>query len=278
MTSPPQSSSPDLTQSEFDITRRGYDRQQVDDRLKLLAAKLAEIEKAHQQENKRASYAEEELRSALTKLKNLQRRETEGQNTQTQEGFGYRVEKVLRMAEHEAAEVRSKAAREASALLERARADAEAHRHDVEQSLIARAAKLDEDSTQRQVELDERERQIQGQLTDARQEADHLRSSAQQEAEQLQQAALVEVEKLRARAEQIVRQQHEAADQELRRLRTLQDDVRHELTRMHELLAAEINRQPGAPRHASHSASTGVGNGKSTSEDKREPELVTAKH
>jgi hypothetical protein len=44
-----------------------------------------------------------------------------------------RAEKLLRLAEHEAAEVRARTRHESVALLEQARGETETHRHEVEQ-------------------------------------------------------------------------------------------------------------------------------------------------
>ncbi len=236
--------------TEFEVTRRGYDRQQVDDRLQTIRGQLAAAEQARQDEGQRATQAEDELRSALNKMKKLERQIDESQRATAQDGFGFRVEKVLRLAEQEAAEVRSKAAREASALLERAKADAEKHRHDVEQSLIARAAKLDQEATQRQVELDGRERQIRDQLAASRDEAEQVRFTAKREADQLAQAARAKAEEIQARAEQAIRQERENAEQELHRLRTIYDGVRDEMARMHEVLTVELGHASGSRGHA----------------------------
>src|SRR4051812_20246988 len=133
----PTTNSADVERPVFAAAVRGYDRRQVDARIRELSSEVANLRHALQQSDQRAGQAEDELRAALTKLKQAGQ---QGDPAKEQEGFGYRVEKVLRMAEIEASDIRTKAAREASALVEKARADAETHRHEVEQSLITRAS------------------------------------------------------------------------------------------------------------------------------------------
>jgi chromosome segregation ATPase len=253
----------DLTQSSiFDVVRRGYDRQQVDDHIRTLAAQLnelqqahrplvnqvaelqqkqqplvaqvSELQAAHQREHRRAEWAESELRSVRAQLEQI------GDQPTGQQGFGYRVERLLRTAEQEAGEVRSSAAREATQLLERARKDAEAHRHEVEQSLIHRTATLDQEAAQRKVELDERDRQIGEQAETAREEAERMLSEVRRQADQLHHEAAVRAEQERIKAEKSIRERQEGAEQELGRLRSLHDEVRGQLGRLLESLANEF--------------------------------------
>ena len=258
----------------FDLVRRGYDRQQVDEHIRMLinqlnelqqahhpmvnqlnelqqqqqpmAAQLAELQQAHQREYRRADWAEGELRNTRTQLEQL-KDQGEGSG---QQGFGYRVEKLMRTAEQEAADVRSSAAREATSLLERARKDAEAHRHEVEQSLIHRTATLDQEAAQRKVELDERERQIGEQAAAAREETERMLSEVRRQADQLHHEAAARAEQERLKAEKSIRERQEAAEHELGRLRALHDEVRGQLARLLESLANEFGVMPAAYQQA----------------------------
>ncbi|WP_331530182.1 hypothetical protein [Pseudonocardia sp.] len=234
---------PEPTQpTMFDLVRRGYDRRQVDDHVRTMGAQLAEVQQAHQREHRRADWAENELRNARVQIEQQSTQIAEGQqNGGGQQGFGYRVEKLMRTAEQEAAEVRTSATREATALLERARADAEAHRHEVEQSLITRTAMLDQEAAQRKVELDERERQIAEQGAASRQEAERMLAEVKRQAEQLRQDAQARAEQERLKVEKAIRDRQEAAEQELSRLRSLHDEVRGQLARLLESLAGEFS-------------------------------------
>jgi cell division septum initiation protein DivIVA len=99
----------------FDVVRRGYDREQVDERMRFLSAELATAEQALTAARDRAATLEDELASTRGQLG---RRSPET-------GFGNRVEKILRLAEDEAAEIRQRATDEAAEIVERARAEAE---------------------------------------------------------------------------------------------------------------------------------------------------------
>jgi cell division septum initiation protein DivIVA len=222
----------------FNQVRRGYDRQQVDEHLAGLRAALNAARTAQKHERQRADRVQGELTNARLQLR---QQPPPADDRPAQQGFGYRVEKLLRAAEMEAAEVRSSATREAAALLGQARDDAERHRHEVEQSLIIRTTNLEQEATVRKVELDERERQIEEHLSAARDEADRLLLGVRRQAEAIQQDARLHVEQERLVAEKAIRERYVVAEQELTRLRTLRDEVRGELARLLDSLAREFN-------------------------------------
>jgi chromosome segregation ATPase len=229
------------TQSHlFDVVRRGYDRQQVDDHLNTLLAQLTEMQQAHQHEHRRASWLENELQNTKAAL---ERASQQAESADQAQGFGYRVEKLLRAAEQEAAEVRTAASREATALLEQARKEAEAHRHEVEQALITRTTALDQQAAQRKVELDERERQIVEQAAAAREEAERVLAEVRRRAEHILEDAKADAERERRAADKAIRDRREEAMEELNRLRGLHDEVRGQLSRLLESLANEFGEQ-----------------------------------
>jgi hypothetical protein len=278
---PPISSPP----AAFDLVRRGYDRQQVDHYVQTVVAQVAELRKAHQllstqlaeheqgqqplraqimelqtayqREHTRAEQAHTELRALQSQLEQV------GEQPGGQGGFGYRVEKLLRAAEDEAADVRSSAAREAASELERARKDAETHRHQVEQSLIQRAAEFDREIAERKVDLDDREIAIAQRADAARQDAERTVREAHRQATQLHDETNVWAEQERLKVEKSIRERREEAEQELARLHLLHDDVRNQLAALQESLAAEFgSRTPSQPRaHQVAQAGTSVQNG-----------------
>ncbi|MFC4946074.1 hypothetical protein [Pseudonocardia sp. GCM10023141] len=225
--------------NSFDLVRRGYDRDQVDAQLRELRERLAAAESARQAAEQHARATEGELRNARAQA-------SENTPAISQESFGFRAEKILRLAEHEAADVRNRAANEATALVEQARADAERHRHEVEQALIARSAELDQEAAQRNVALQEREQQAAATLTGAREEAARIADDAQHNADQLVTEAQSRAEEVRHRSEQETRRRREAADQELRRIDGLHEGVRGEMARLHTLLGAELGTNAAA--------------------------------
>ena len=223
----------------FDVVRRGYDREQVDHHVHQLLGRIASAEKARTDAEQRIRTVEEELRA-------VRKRSNDADRPISQESFGFRAEKILRMAEHEAADVRGRAAKEATAVVEQARAEAEKHRHEVEQGLIARSAELDREAAQRNVAIQEREQQAQALLADAREESARIGDDAQRNAEKLIAEAEARSKQLAQRTDQEIRRTREAAEQELRRLGSLHEGVRKEIARLHAMLGAEV-RQAGAP-------------------------------
>ena len=228
---------PASSSTSFDVVRRGYDRDQVDAQLRELRDRLAAAETARAGAEQHARATEDELRTARS------RAGTEA--PLSSESFGFRAEKILRLAEHEASDVRNRAAKEATALVEQARADAERHRHDVEQKLISRSAELDQEAAQRNVALTEREQQATATLASAREEAARLVADAEKTAEKLLGDAQQRAEQLSRRSEQDARRRRDTADHELRRIGTMNDGVRTEMARLHEMLGAELGRTSG---------------------------------
>jgi DivIVA domain-containing protein len=241
---PPSTAAPSRVEPRrFDTVLRGYDRGQVDAHIARLVEENAALRRQGAEADRRRQTAEQHAAATEGEFRKLQ---SQRQGSSPEESFGFRAEKLLRLAEQEAADLRGSAAREAAALLEQARADAEKHRHEVEQSLIARSAQLDEQATQRSIELQERERQIAEQLAAARSEAESLHEAARRAADQLRQQAEAAAETVRLRAAQDAQRMREQAQQEVTRLTSLQRDVRAELARLATVLAAEMTK-PGQP-------------------------------
>src|SRR5882757_3410414 len=213
----------------FEVVWRGYDRDQVDEHVRVLLEQLQEA-------RRRVDTTERGLHSVQKELVNAQQiAATDGSNS-----FGLRLEKMMRIAENEVAESRRKAAEDATAMMEKARAEAEAHRHDVEQQLINRATTLDQEAARRNGTLQEREAEIAAELAAAKQRAEELRSDAETDAERVRQQAEAVAGQLRARAEKAAQQQRDVASREVSHLAKVQEDARSEIRRLHEMLGAEL--------------------------------------
>lgn len=241
------SQSGDATQTNvFDLTKRGYNPNQVDGHVQALLARVEMLEHAHRQEQQRADDAEAELSRTRTQP---ERSTGEGEQDSTvQNGFGHRIERVLRVAEQEAANARATAAREASALMERTRKESEAHRQDVEQSLAARRASLDEEAARRRADLDQRERELDEQAAASREEAEQTLAEARMGAEQITRDAEAEAQRRRDDTETLIRRRHTEAENELQRLKGLHDGVRTDLGRLLESLSGQLPARENA-RH-----------------------------
>ncbi len=254
--SAPSTSSGTETQ-QFDTVLRGYERRQVDEfvveKNKEIAWLKMELAEAHRQRRLATEHAE----GTETELRELRANSAHSEPASIEDSFGYRAEKLLRMAEQEAAEVRSQASRESAGIIEQARTEAEKHRHEVEQSLIARASLLEQQAAQRTTELQEREQQISDQLAAAREQADQLHAAAVRAADRLQEESVAAAEETKLRAETAAKRQLDQAAQEIARLSALQTDVRSELGRLAQMLANELSAG------SRHSALRPLGNGNS---------------
>lgn len=235
----PPSSAQDSPAASFDLARRGYDRDQVDARLRELQERLASVESARNAAEQHALATEDELRAARAKPAPA---EAPGVS---QGSFGFRAEKILRMAEHEAAEIRTRATREAAALVERARGDAERHRHEAEQAVIARSAERDKEAARRSASLQEREQHVASARASAQDEATRLLADARRTAEALVSDATNRAEEIRQRSEQDLRRRREIAEHELRRIGGLQESTRGDMARLHVLLTNELSPARG---------------------------------
>jgi hypothetical protein len=234
----------------FEAALRGYDRRQVDEFVAAgrneVAQLRAELTEARRQQRAATEHAEATERE----LRELRARPAQPEAPTVEDGFGYRAEKLLRLAEQEASEARTTATRESAAILEQARTEAEQHRHEVEQNLIARSSLLEQQAAQRAAELQEREQQISDQVAAAREQADQVHAAATLAADRLRQQSEAAAAETRQRAEVSVRRQRDQAEQELARLTALQGDVRAELARLAEVLAGELgDRKGGRPRN-----------------------------
>jgi len=219
----------------FDVVMRGYERTSVDDYMQRSVDEAARLQRELAECERRRALAEQHATATESENRTL-RSEQIAAPSAPEEGFGYRAEKLLRLAEQEAADVRGSAAREASAMLEQVRAESEQHRCEVEQTLIARSSLLDQQATQRSVELQEREQQATAQLAAAQAEIEAMHETAGRTAEHNRQRAEAEAAALRARAEHDARRLREQAEQEVTRLGTLRDGARSEIARLAELL------------------------------------------
>ncbi len=234
-------------QPPFGLVRRGYDPTRVDQRIAELTDQLKTARTQLATANAARKHAEDQAAAAKNELRTVREAQSGEGELGSPESFGFRAERILRLAEHEASDVKAKAAREATNLVEQARGDAERHRHEVEQSLITRAAELDEEAAQRSVQLQEREKLVAEQLAGARDDAEQILSTAQARAEALMQDAQAKADALQQRTEMEARRNRETAEHELRRLTALHDGVRTEMALLHMVLSAELKGEPIDP-------------------------------
>ena len=224
----------------FDTVLRGYERRQVDDHLSRLHREMAALRDDLAEAQRQRKLATEHAEATEAELRELRARSAHTEPAAKEDSFGYRAEKLLRLAEQEAAEARTHATKESAGIIERARTEAEKHRHEVEQNLIARASQLEQQAAQRNTELQEREQQIADQLSAAREQAEQLHATAARAADRLREESEAAAAETRLRAETAAKRQQDQATQEIARLQGLQSDIRAELARLADLLTTEL--------------------------------------
>jgi hypothetical protein len=241
----PSGSHPDA--APFDTVLRGYERRQVDDFVSRTKDEIAQLKENLAEAQRKRRLATEHAEATERELRDLRTKSAHTEPRAVEDSFGYRAEKLLRIAEQEAAEVRTHASRESAAIIEQARTEAEKHRHEVEQTLISRASLLEQQASQRNAELQEREQQIADQLVAAREQADQLHAAAARTADRLRQESEAAAEEAKLRAASDIQRQRDQATQEINRLDKVQGDVRSELARLNEVLSKELagSRQAG---------------------------------
>ena len=224
----------DVERRRFVTVLRGYDRIEVDEYIDDLLAVVATLRTSATEADKNKRTAEERAAAA-------ERRATESAAAPQQaaaptEGFGMRAERLLRLAENEAAEIRAAAAAESSAVIERSRADAEQRRHEAEQALIARSTQTDQETARRTAALDEREGALKSQVEAARGEIEMLTRAAQREADRLREQVRHEIDEKRAAAELEATRAVESVEKDVARLNALRESTRQELARIVEIV------------------------------------------
>ena len=216
-----------------------YDREQV-------AAELGRQEQVIEQLKAKLTATEQGLRHTTQQLRaiEMERRSAseEPGAAAGPSGFGPRAEKLLRLAESEAADIRSQAVRDASELLERSRAEAEWQRHAVEQALIARAREFEELAARRDAECQNREDQIARRLSAAQAEAYRVAAAAQREAERLRDEVETEAEAVRSRIQAESDQMREQARLDVDQLHEVRAATWLDIERIADRINAELAR------------------------------------
>ena len=245
----------DITDTAFDVALRGYDKRQVDERLRYLAAELAVADNALAAATQRVAMLEDALNQA--------RWAPEGEPA-TDVNFGARVEKILKLAEDEAREVRAQAEAAAAALLDQARAQATEQRDRAEQEIAAWRAEANREAAEQDNALRRRSSELETACQEAEREGERVRAQARAEAEQIRAAAGTTAEELvrtaTADAEMTTRSARSEADRLLTQARAEADRLitaatetatqrerssaheLHQLTRLQEEINADLYR------------------------------------
>ena len=282
---PPAGAASGATDTFPVVRRNGYDKAQVDARVRQLSGEKAGLSASLVESDRRASGLEAEIEKLRAEV-------AEAQNP-SYAGLGGRASTMLRLAEEEAEEIRGAAQTDAGDIRAQAERDARAIRSDAsreaEDMKVVQLRELDE--TRERLKADaEQERVL------AEGEASDLVASAKREAEQLRLAAQQETTEMRTLATRDVEQARAAADREVqearRTLAVEKERLAREATDHHNSAVAETKRlveeaerraaaaeeragdatkQAGAARAAAKSEAEGV-----VSRARREAEQIVA--
>jgi cell division septum initiation protein DivIVA len=226
----------DLTAPAFPTVRKGYEPAAVDGHFALFAASVSALRTALADSERRRAMAEQHAVAVEEEIRVVRSGLTPAADT----GFGARAERMLRLAETEAEQIRSTARRTAAEVTERARNEAERHRHDVRQQLIAERARTEQQAHRSTAELQEREDALDDRLAHARAEADALAAAAERAADAHRAAAQADVDELRRRTADELARARALAERELSRLRDLQAGAGVELARIAAAIRTEL--------------------------------------
>ena len=184
--------SPEEGGPAFELVRRGYDRDQVDNHLGWLEDQLRNAEIARDAAEHAAASAAAEAEAA--------REELESGRPQWHE-FGDRITEILNLAEEQGAQIRAQRSQEADELLQEARQLSA----DTERDCAQRVREAEATSTQIVSDAQAKAEDI---LTTAQAEADRLTMRTQQETAELERAVLAAAGRPRASARRRQRAAH----------------------------------------------------------------------
>lgn len=208
----------DVTDTAFDVVLRGYDKRQVDERLRLAGAELAAAKDAFRAATERVAMLENALHQARSAP-------SDGPDMH----FGARVEKILKLAEDEAREVRAHAEAAAVALLDQARAQAAEQLQRAEQEITSWRAEANQTRTAAGADAEEL-------LQVATADAEQVLTAARAEAEQLVAQARAEAQRLMTAATDTAAQRERSSAHELHQLSRLQEEINSDLYRVKDVL------------------------------------------
>ena len=168
---------PDTDAVDFDVVMRGYDRDQVRERVLALAGDLEAAEEARLRSMGEAGALREELAAVRARLS--------GEAAPTYADLGERVTSILQLAADEAGRLREEARAEAEALLREAREEADELAAAAHAEEDAAAARREQARTEHEEDLAaEREqlrRETEETLTRTSEEADDIRARSEDE-------------------------------------------------------------------------------------------------
>jgi DivIVA domain-containing protein len=231
------------TPRRFSTARRGYDPAEVD-------AHIAELHETIRRQTERADTAERECAELRAHPEQAASAEPEAAAL-TSAGVGARIEKLLQLAEEEAAAEKNAGAQEADQTRQKARADAENYRHEAEEDRIARANALDAEAAERERALDARDAELSEKLEAAKAEADRIRAAAERAAKASTEDTETQARGILAEANQAAAAIRAEAVTETERLAGVRGSIYANLAEVRRVLASELDEdREDLDRHA----------------------------
>jgi cell division septum initiation protein DivIVA len=137
----------------FDTVLRGYERRQVDDFVAKSNDEIIRLKEDLAEAQRQRRLATEHAEATERELRELQGRSAHAEPIAVEDSFGYRAEKLLRMADQEAADMRAGATRDAEAVEAAARRRAEEQLRAAEAQAKEIRARAGEEAASRQKQV-----------------------------------------------------------------------------------------------------------------------------
>lgn len=211
----------------FDSMKRGYDRAQVDEHLERLDADLKMLTSDRDAAISQAGDLARQLEIARSEIDDLQKQvERLAQPPTTLEGLSERLQRMLRLAQDEAADTRARAEAEAGHIRAKAESDASAMRARYEQLLTELADRRKEMESEHRTVLDTARSEADDITRSATAERDRLDTESEQRRTQVEEDFEIAMATRRTEAMRILAEQEATSKAEAeRRLREATDEA-----------------------------------------------------
>jgi cell division septum initiation protein DivIVA len=232
----------------FDLAKRGYDRHQVDEHLERLDGDLKMLAADRDAAITQAGDLARQLEQARGEIDNLRGQvERLGQPPTTVEGLSERLQRMLRLAQDEAADTRARAEAEAGHIRAKAESDASAMRARYEQLLSELDARRKEMEAEHRGVLETARAEAETITTKAREERDRLDNEAEQRRAQVEEDFEIAMASRRTEAMRVLAEQEATSKAEAeRRVREATEEatsIRTKVAEEEKTASAEIDRR-----------------------------------
>lgn len=232
----------------FDLAKRGYDRHQVDEHLERLDGDLKMLAADRDAAITQAGDLARQLEQARGEIDNLRGQvERLGQPPTTVEGLSERLQRMLRLAQDEAADTRARAEAEAGHIRAKAEADASAMRARYEQLLSELDARRKEMEAEHRKVLETARAEAESITQKAKDERDRLDEEAEQRRIKVEEDFEIAMAARRTEAMRVLAEQEAASKAEAeRRVREATEEaaaIRAKVAEEEKTTTAELERR-----------------------------------